>query len=269
MTKKKLPLDITEPATQLPTGREGRFYRTHSGIHLPSVTTILGVINKPALVPWAARVEKEAALAAFSKIVDENLELDMPMPSGDMLKQQVIAQMGKAKAHTAALAAAANIGTEVHNLIDWHFRKEVGKPCSDTAPTLTSDEALRSFERFEEWRLNTKLKVIDTERKIVSLLGRYAGTLDTLIEIDGKRYVIDFKTGKRVYAEAFLQNCAYRLALGEQGIRTHGGFIILLPKQSDDEDFKVVEVPPLSELISAWQGAYAIWEWQYNLRNKK
>ena len=52
-------------------GRSTRFYTLPDGeTSYPSVTSILSAVNKPALVPWAAKVEREAVMgAAGNRIV--------------------------------------------------------------------------------------------------------------------------------------------------------------------------------------------------------
>ena len=90
-----------------------------------------------------------------------------------------------------------------------------------------------------------------------------AAAYRTLADVEGKRCVLAYKTGLRVYRESFLQNAAYRLALAEEGIKTDGGYVILLPKTSDDESFQVVPVPPLSELVGPWQACLVLWRWQH------
>lgn len=245
---------------QLPTEHGMRFYKTHTGLKFPSVTTILGVINKPALVPWAAKVERELMMASVYRVYDEMM-LNMAEPfDSDSFMEAVVEEAGREKGYQTQLRRAGNIGTNVHNRIDWDFRHELGKDNESKRPLLlTTPEAKRAYDRFLEWRTSATFKVLATERRVVSFGGQYAGTLDTIIKFGSKVGVLDFKTGKRVYFEAFLQNCAYRMALAEEGIKTDTGWIILLPKERDDQAFEVVEVPPLSDLISTWQGAVILY----------
>ena len=46
--------------------KSGRFYEIIPGKPFVSVTTVLQVINKPALVPWAAKMERELCLNVAS-----------------------------------------------------------------------------------------------------------------------------------------------------------------------------------------------------------
>ena len=253
---------------RLPEEHGSRFYKTHTGLRLPSVTTILSqTVAKPALIPWAAKMERAAVLLAVTRSYDEMAHVMKEVPPLDVFQEMIDGHLDKEKAFKKELKKAGNIGTEVHSRIEWEFRGELGdKKRKEEPPPLSTPEAKRSFERAIEWRKQTRLKVLGVERKVASLQERYAGTLDALVQIDDdegntKVGVVDFKSSKAVYDEHLLQNCAYRLALAEQGIKTDAGWIILLPKISDDDAFKVVEVPPMSTLITPWLAAVSLYRW--------
>ena len=46
---------------------------------------------------------------------------------------------------------------------------------------------------------------------------RFGGTLDCLCELDGEMELLDFKTGKAIYDEHFVQLAAYRKLAEENG----------------------------------------------------
>ena len=253
---------------RLPTERGARFYKTHTGLKLPSVTTILGVIAKPALIPWAAQRERESVIAAVKRAYDDMTQFEGTAPTTEMFMELTAAELEKEKADQSALRRAATIGTQVHARIEWEFLGELKRERSDDPPPLESAEAERSFGRASDWRKATKLKVIDTERMVASLHGQYAGTLDALVKVGGKVGILDFKTGKRVYEEAYLQSCAYRLALAEEGIKTQTGWIVLLPKSEGEEPFQVIETPPIAEMIAPWQAALSLYRWTREQKRK-
>ena len=252
---------------RLLTERGARFYKTHTGLKLPSVTSILSVIAKPALIPWAAQRERESVVAAVKRAYDDSTELG-ERPDVELFMELVAAEIEKEKAYRATLRSAAKIGTQVHERIEWEFLGELGRPRNETPPPLDSAEAERSFGRASDWRKATKLKVLDTERMVASLHGQYAGTLDALVKVGGKVGILDFKTGKRVYEEHYLQSCAYRLALAEEGIKTDTGWIVLLPKQDGGEPFQVVETPPIAEMLAPWQAALSLYRWTREQKRK-
>lgn len=256
--------------TRLPEENGARFYRTHTGLRLPSVTTILSqTVAKPALIPWAARKEREAVLLAVDRAYTEMSNVMGEPPPLPAFKEMIDNELGREKAFKKELKKAGNIGTQVHSRIEWEFLGELDKKRSEEPPPLDTPEAVLSFSHATEWRKQTKLKVMDVERQVVSMTGLYAGTLDALVQLDDKIGVIDFKSSARVYDEHFLQNCAYRLCLAESGIRTQAGWIVLLPKIPDEKPFLVVEVPPISELVVPWLSAVSLYRWIQEQRRLK
>ena len=75
------------------------------------------------------------------------------------------------------------------------------------------------------------------------------------------KVVIDFKTGKHIYSEAFLQNVAYRMALQEEGINTDGGVIVRLPKYESDPEFDAKPVPDDPSLKTTFLALVVVYKW--------
>lgn len=240
----------------------------------PSVTTVLGALAKPALIGWAARQERKKVAALAGKLYERLFHLlDEPV-TPEKFTEILTEEAGKG-AHRELLEEASNVGTEVHNRIEWEFKGELGIEREEQAPALTTEQATRSFQRWTEWRASVNLKLLMTEHKLYSHLFGYGGTLDALVEMDDplhtyaqdhqvpmrKIVVIDFKTGKSVYGEAFLQNIAYRMALAEEGIKTEGGVIVRLPKYDTDPEFDAVPVPVDSSLAPTFLALLVVYKW--------
>jgi hypothetical protein len=169
-----------------------------------SVTEILKIIEKPAIRYWFGQTIYYA-----------------------MVKDPTLSEQ-------EAMAAPRNIsrskmdrGTTVHSLIEAY--KTTGNVI-DTVP----DEFKGYANAFYKWANDLHPSIQECEKTIVSDEYGYAGTLDMLADIGGKRYVIDFKTSKdgTVYSEAHLQASAYihclegcdggiLVGLAEDGTYTH------------------------------------------------
>lgn len=67
------------------------------------------------------------------------------------------------------------------------------------------------------WWLDHKPEVIQTEVIVAHPELDYAGRFDLLCRIDGKVWLVDLKTAKRVYREAHLQLAAYAAAMDACG----------------------------------------------------
>lgn len=238
--------------------RSGRFYDIE-GRSYPSVTSILQVISKPALMNWAAKVEREMVLECSADLFEDIVNVPKMARAAWITTMQ--SRLGKMKAAQKELEKAADIGSQTHALIEWNLKARM---CQEAGPSpRVSDKAQWAFMAWEDWSKSVNLKPIFVEQVVYSQKHGYAGTLDLLAEIDGKLTVLDWKTGKRVYAEAHLQNTAYRSAIREMGHADPvAGMIVRLPKLETDPDFEVVEAYQESACMGRFLNAIELWTWQ-------
>jgi len=232
-----------------------------------SVTSILGVINKPALIPWAANLEREYCLEvaqAFYGDVRERGTLIDPLSFSAGLRLR----LGTQKAHQKALKKAGNIGTEVHAQIEWSMRHELGQD-PGPQPSLSAPAAL-AWAEYQKWRESVGLVPLTLEQAVWSRAYEYAGTLDTYAEAtresESVKFVADWKTGKAIYPEARLQIAAYGAALQEMG-HAHSnlwGVIVRLPKVESDPGMDVEWISPekMKANLDAFLGVKRLWDWQ-------
>jgi PD-(D/E)XK nuclease superfamily len=241
-------------------GPDGRFYNVDGELY-PSVTHILSAISKPALVPWAARVEREAVSEAATALYGELSAGGQPYPAS-WFAAALAAKLGTVKAHQRTLAKAGDIGTEAHQAIEWLLRTALG---AEAGPKpVISAPARIAVAAFKAWALEVQLKPILIERIVYSKTHRYAGTLDLLARVNGVLTTIDFKTGKAVYAEAHLQAAAYGAALLEMGYREPAqSLIVRLPKVAGDPPVEVVPVADPAALLPVFLATRQLWAWQY------
>lgn len=245
--------------TQL-NGPAGRFYEV-DGEKYPSVTHILQVIGKPALINWAANTERTLVMEAAADLYEDTAKIPTPM-SRPTYMTTLQARLGKVKAHQKELARAGEIGTQVHKLVEWNFRKALGQQPGPEPRVV--DDAQWAFMACQDWAMSVNLKPKYIEQTVFSKTHGYAGTMDLLAEVNGVLTLIDFKTGKAVYAEAHLQNVAYQAALAEMGhLAPVGGLIVRLPKVQTDPGFEVVTVPPVAELLPTFLAVKEVWKWWY------
>jgi hypothetical protein len=237
----------------------GRFY-VIDGVRYPSVTTILAAINKPALVPWAANREREKVSAAAADLyatwAAQTVRPQLPRAA---FLSTLHAALGPVRAHEKILEDAGNIGSQVHKYIEWAIRMRLGA-VAGPEPVITA-EAMHGFRVFDSWAASVRLKPVLVERTVHSTVHGYAGTMDLLARVHGKLVLLDFKTGKAVYPEAFLQNAAYRMAAHEMGYPPVGGLVVRLPKVVTDPAMEVVPVPSVVDLFPVFLATQALWHW--------
>lgn len=236
----------------------GRWYMTPDGDRFPSVTSILSVIGKPALMNWAAKVEREMVVQVSSQLYEDMHS--KPKMTAVNWKLTLTTMLGKAKASSKELAKATEIGSQVHALVEWTLLGELGVS-PGPAPSITIAGA-SAFSAWQKWRESVHLKPIAIEQTVWSRTHGFAGTLDLLAEVNGELSVVDWKTGKAVYSEAHLQNSAYRQAIREMG---HGnpvkGYIVRLPKSETDPQFEAVQADPEEASFKTFLNVMELWKW--------
>lgn len=157
-------------------------YITKNGQVVPSVTTILSELAKPALIHWAWKLGTEGV---------------------DYRK------------HTDELAL---VGKLLHSMILHHLKQE---ECPQDELNEYSkkqiDLAENSFISFLEWEKGHKIEPVLLETPLVSEKLLIGGTPDYYGLVDGVPELLDFKTGKSIYDEYAYQLAGYEMILEENG----------------------------------------------------
>ena len=173
----------------------------YDGVQYPSVTTITGMLDKPALLGWAARMACDYVRDNFDKACDptDNHALD------DVLE-------GARKAHTERRDSAADAGKLCHKAIELLIG---GNVLAAVETIEGNDEATKGYEAFLDWTEANDVEMLESECQVFSLFHGYAGRFDVVAKVNGVKYLIDFKTSSGVYDEMRYQLCAYRQAYNE------------------------------------------------------
>jgi len=237
-----------------------RHYQTVDGT-FPSVTTILKVLglSTNALVAWSASREREAILEACA---DVYAEWDGGGPAD--FAGAVEARIGKAKQHQTLLAKAGEIGTSIHQTIQWKLRTMLHLPAG-VRPAL-SDQAEVAVMAWEDWWAASKLKPLRIEQPLWDAEIGYAGTADLIAEGPDGLELWDWKSGKGIYAEYHMQVAAYAHAARRWGWITKAG-IVRLPKNLNDPAFDCKEMGDMydrqmteEQLLAAFRAAKIAWD---------
>lgn len=214
--------------------RRGGFY-WFEGKPYVSVTTALNIIDKPALRYWFGREVYYAMVK--NPTLAESEALSAPYKLTD-----------KAKAR----------GSLVHSIVETY-------KASDKKIETIPEEYKGYANAFYSFVADHKLNILSQENTIVSLKHGYAGTYDIVATLNGtdKIWVLDVKTGKDIYDEAFLQLSAYKQGLIEKGEKIDAIGVILL---ANDGKYKFEEgVECFEEFIHCKK----LWEWKNREMIKK
>lgn len=253
---------------------------------VPSVTTILGILDKPAVGMFKA---KEAARAIYRQLwlyPGDSDYAEAEMGSEEEAIKWALQEADKAR------DTAAELGSSVHLLADLVGASEADSTGfgvgSDTFPYL---EAYRHFlARYG------RDSIVSSEHMVWSLNG-YAGTYDLMMRLShlvGCRYepclhdagapelwLIDIKTsGKGPYPEWALQLAGYRWADGIMVPGTPGlypmpqiqrtGVLHLRPDLYPDTGWRLIEYPTSYDLdYIPFLGALELLRWKQSGRFTK
>jgi hypothetical protein len=158
---------------------DSRFYTTETGGFVPSVTTILEAYPKGA---------------AYYQWLKTNGE------DSDTIRDE-----------------AGRRGSIVHNLTE---RYDNGEECCLVSENGNIEFKLGEwamFERYVDFRTRYPLGIVHNELNIISETLGFAGTLDRVIEMNGKKILLDIKTSGAIYPSYWLQLAAYKELLAERG----------------------------------------------------
>lgn len=183
--------------------RRGGFY-WKDGKPYVSVTNVLKVLDKPALRYWFGREVYRAMV--IDPTLQEAEALAKPYDVSDIAKSR---------------------GTTIHSIVESY--KTTGKQI--TPP----DEFKGYAEAFYSWVNDYKMTILEHEKTVFDEVVKVAGTLDLLCKNNGDTWVIDVKTGKDIYDEAFLQVSAYM----NMANANRGGVLLL----QENGKYKFAESP--------------------------
>jgi hypothetical protein len=161
-------------------------YSWNGGPWYPSVTTILGIKNKPALVGWAKRETAACAVRNLS-MLSRMAETGGTQAAIEWLKRIPDYQRD----------VSADLGSRVHAVAEALARGESVAIADDVRPFVAAYR--RDFlDAFAP-------RFLAVEAMVCSPRYEYGGTADAFVEIDGEIWLLDYKTGSGVYADSALQ----------------------------------------------------------------
>lgn len=205
---------------------------------IPSVTSVLRVINKPALIPWAAKKAAEAsALHALGLYMEGELDMDM---------YEEIVETGK-QAPNEVRNSAGNVGTAAHSVIEARLKGE------DCETTMLSGSMLNKIDQWFDDYL-PEYEVIGLEQPVYCPFPLpYVGTADALMKVNDSVVLMDWKTGSALYPETALQLAAYSHAIEYSfNIVIDEAWAVLIPRTGAELEVKMVN---LNAATNAFQDA--------------
>jgi len=203
-------------------------YTTSDGRPCVGVTTVLGVMAKPALVIWANRLGLQG--------IDSTKYVD----------------------------ALARVGTLIHYLVECDCKGEA--PQTDDYSPNEMAAAKIGFDKWVQWKSQHKFTLIASELQLASDSLQYGGTCDIYAEVDGVPTVLDIKTSKGVFDEMKTQVVAYKNLLEENG-KTVGCCRIIRIGRDSNEGFEDVTIGSHDLHWTRFKACLALYWANQNIKN--
>lgn len=181
----------------------------YNGKKMTGCTTILGVLSKPALIPWAAKMACE-----YVKDNSERIEDDWRVTAETLKLAQT--------AHARTRDKRAEEGTDLHAKIEEYINLCITN--NKGIPMNATDEV----KGFSEWAKNEHITFLSSEQKFFSASLFVAGTADFVFEKGGLWYIGDIKNKKKIYSrEPFAQCAGYSIMAEEMGFHSFNGYCVI------------------------------------------
>lgn len=171
-----------------------------------SVTTLIGALDKPALVYWSATETAKAAVASL-RTVATMVEEQGPDAAVEWLEK---ARFQKVHGQRTA----AELGTAVHAACEEYV-------ITGARPDVDA-EVEPYLAQFDAWCDEFQPEYQAAEVTVFAPEYGYAGTCDAFLTVDGVRMIVDYKTSRKSfdkkgdpthpYPEVSLQLAGYRFA---------------------------------------------------------
>jgi hypothetical protein len=237
---------MTTPALAENVRGKGRHYRTPEGELVPSVTNVIGILDKPALPRWSAKLVAETAYR-MRHALPEMEESE----AVDMLKGS---PWSKSK-------RAADRGTDIHAYLEALL--------NGWAPEELSQDAEPYRKAADDWFDYIGASLEDVRTEVTLFHPGYAGTTDLIAKQDGKWIIADFKTSKAIYDEAALQlsalSACHTLADGSPVPWREDGVdeVELVVVRIGEDVWEEKVVADRDGSIEAFLGLLDAWHWKH------
>ncbi len=235
---------ITKPGITRTDSPSGRHYQVPGYSEpFPSVTTVLGVIAKPALIPWARNVALQDVRDTLYEHLDSGGQ-DINELWVDGIIEQARQRPDQVRDE------AADFGTASHTLIEQIILGEEPEVLPEFAQVVAN---------FTEWRRKAHLDIHLTETTVYSAKYHYAGSMDAVAYRGKALVVIDWKTSNGLYREHALQVAAYAKALEEMtGQPVKEAWAVRFGKKGPE--FEARKVLDLEDAFIAFRAALYLWK---------
>lgn len=199
------------------------------GVKMTGVTTVLGVLAKPMLIPWAARMTAEWIRENCKNAYQDISGYAYTVTESDL--QEAV------KAHTKKKEDGGKGGKDLHSQVEGAIKDAIERYDGYmTLEVFNAFDPKHPIQSFVRWADENRIKFLSSETPTYSKEWFVAGTPDFTFEKDGKKFVGDLKSFKKIWDRVpHLQCAAYAKMLEEQsGEKYDGTCIVNINKETGE-----------------------------------
>jgi len=178
-------------------------YKNKKGEKVPSVTQILSILSKPALIHWAWDLGVKGI--DYRKYRDDKADI------GTLTHQRILAHLSESEVDLSQY------------------------------PQDQIQKSSICFQKYLDWEQGKNMMKHYLEEPMVSEKYGFGGTPDALVFVNGELTLMDFKTSKSIYKEYFYQLGGYAVLVSEVLEYKPEQYMILRIGRDEDEGFEVLK----------------------------
>lgn len=240
---------------QVTSARGGRYYEVAGdesveGIQLPSATTVLGILNKPYLIPWLRKLHRDGVTDMLVRHGKQKLvgsDIIFSQTQWGQLQEEVVKFINSRGDEIRD--AAMDIGNQAHAVIQLLSQDKQAMEqflrfsAEGQAPVSASDTVVANALK---WIQDSGMEMEWSERSVYHSMWHYAGTIDCMArDKQGKLWVIDWKSSNQLGRENAMQVAAYAGAYAHMyNCNPPNAVVIRLGKDKAEFEPRVVDVTP-------------------------
>lgn len=247
-----------------------RYYLVQDGEKLPKKKWLTGVTS------FTGQLDKSTPLMIWATRLYTSTAKELMADGSSFTKDDVLAMLEKGEnAYKEMKEKACGIGDYVHEFAEQYSKDKDEKKSYDRMIETLGEPAQDMVGQinngclgFIRWLDKTKASIVSAEQIVYSQKHGFVGRYDAIIEIDGKKYLADYKTSKNVYPEYYYQTSAYLSAWEEEhGEKLDGALIVAIIKENvENRDGVVIkeagdvisEIRSRSECVSDYKAFKAL-----------
>ena len=230
------------------------FYKV-DGVRYQRVTTALGIINKPALIPWAKRIALDKVREV---LLDPNVRGELVNKSYEVVADEEYDGWVDRLITAASLKpdevrdASAALGTEAHEIVRDISMVESPEDRVSLIE-MVPDNQRPAVEGAVAFLHDYDITVAETEFTVWDNDLKVAGTIDGIGYRDGQMVIWDWKRSAGLYWETALQLAAYtQLLTNITGEHVYDAYAVRLLRTAPQPDEALYEVQRLGDWPAAW-----------------